>query len=66
MAVLENDTSGLAEALALAVTQPAGSPAFAVDWLHEGMGSLLAGGFNLFPLTAASGEFADFERPGTA
>lgn len=64
--VLKDDLSGLAEAVALAVTQPAGSAAFSVDWLHEGMGTLLADGFNLFPANAVSGEFADLERPGTA
>lgn len=40
---------GLDAAVALALTQPSGSPAFAVDWLHEGMGALLAGGFDMFP-----------------
>jgi len=33
---------GLAEALAVAMTQSAGSPVFAVDWLHEGTGAVLS------------------------
>lgn len=33
--------SGLQEALAVAAAQPAGSPVFSVDWLHEGTGQVL-------------------------
>ncbi|HYF95017.1 MAG TPA: M1 family metallopeptidase [Symbiobacteriaceae bacterium] len=39
--------AGLPEAVAVAVTQSAGSPVFQVDWLHEGTG----GAFNTDPLS---------------
>lgn len=35
-------TAGLSEAIAVAVTQGAGSPVFTVDWLHEGTGAALS------------------------
>jgi hypothetical protein len=42
--------AGLPEAAALALTQPTGSPAFTVDWLHLGMGAVLAEGWDAFPV----------------
>jgi hypothetical protein len=41
--------AGLPEAVAIAITQGSDSPAYQVDWLHEGMGSILAGGWALYP-----------------
>jgi hypothetical protein len=43
MAVVAGESGGgLAEALAVAMTQSTGSPVFAVDWLHEGTGAALS------------------------
>ncbi|MGE5675276.1 MAG: M1 family metallopeptidase [Mycobacterium leprae] len=44
-------TSGLPEALAVALTQQAGSPVYAVDWLHEGMGTAWSESWSGFPRT---------------
>jgi hypothetical protein len=49
-ALTDTSGQGMPEALAVAVTQPKGSPAFAVDWLHEGMGAVFATDLNEFPL----------------
>ncbi|HWI60967.1 MAG TPA: M1 family metallopeptidase [Symbiobacteriaceae bacterium] len=42
VAATDHDFSGISEAIAVAATQGAGSPVFAVDWLHEGTGGALA------------------------
>lgn len=41
--------AGFEAAIAVAVTQPEGSPVYAVDWLHEGMGQVMVTGWRLFP-----------------
>ncbi|MDF2628370.1 MAG: hypothetical protein K0R39_2201 [Symbiobacteriaceae bacterium] len=62
--------AGLEAAVALALTQPADSPAFTVDWLHVGMGALLAEGFNVFPDHLRGVNPADMlaalDKPGTS
>lgn len=40
---------GMVQAFAVAATQKAGSPVFASDWLHEGMGAILSGDMQQFP-----------------
>ncbi|HWI53243.1 MAG TPA: M1 family metallopeptidase [Symbiobacteriaceae bacterium] len=48
-AVDQATDAGLPEAVAVAVTQSAGSPVFVVDWLHEGTGGALSGAPNTHP-----------------